>query len=99
MPLTRAQAALKDAQQFSVWEPYLAARSHFAPLTHDLKCDLAIVGGGFTGLWTAIEAKQRNPERHVVLIDGKTLGFGGSTRNGGFISESLTHGLLSLIHI
>jgi glycine/D-amino acid oxidase-like deaminating enzyme len=44
-------------------------------------------------LWTAILAKEQNPGRDVVLLEGETIAFGGSGRNGGFISGSLTHGL------
>ncbi len=57
------------------------------------RTDLCIVGGGYTGLWTAVIAKQRNPERDVVLLEGDTVGWGASGRNGGFMESSLTHGL------
>ena len=53
---------------------------------------LAVVGGGYSGLWTALLAKQRDPSRDVVLLEGKTLGWAASGRNGGFCSASLTHG-------
>ena len=41
------------------------------PLTGDATCDLAIVGGGFTGLWAAILAKQDDPGRDVVVLEGE----------------------------
>jgi glycine/D-amino acid oxidase-like deaminating enzyme len=63
------------------------------PLTGEATCDLAIVGGGFTGLWAAILAKQDDPGRDIVLLEGDTVAFGGSGRNGGFVDASLTHGL------
>jgi len=63
------------------------------PLTGEATCDLAIVGGGFTGLWAAILAKQDDPGRDVVMLEGDTVAFGGSGRNGGFVDASLTHGL------
>jgi glycine/D-amino acid oxidase-like deaminating enzyme len=63
------------------------------PLTGEATCDLAIVGGGYTGLWAAIQAKQDDPGRDVVLLEGETVAFGGSGRNGGFVDASLTHGL------
>ncbi|MGI9133070.1 MAG: FAD-dependent oxidoreductase, partial [Rhodoferax sp.] len=44
---------------------------------------LAIVGGGFTGLWTAIRAKQQQPALDVVLIESDLCGAGASGRNGG----------------
>ena len=53
---------------------------------------LAIVGGGYTGLWTAVLAKRRNPAARIVLIEAKTIGWAASGRNGGFCEASLTHG-------
>jgi glycine/D-amino acid oxidase-like deaminating enzyme len=52
-----------------------------------------IVGGGFTGLWAAIRAKEDDPSRDVVLVEGESIAFGGSGRNGGFCDATLTHGL------
>ncbi|HEX6955086.1 MAG TPA: FAD-dependent oxidoreductase [Agromyces sp.] len=54
--------------------------------------DLAIVGGGYTGLWTAVLAKRANPDLHVVLVEAKRIGWAASGRNGGFCEASLTHG-------
>src|SRR3954453_23155692 len=50
------------------------------------------VGGGFSGLWTAILAKERDPSRDVVLLEGNRTGWAASGRNGGFCAASLTHG-------
>jgi glycine/D-amino acid oxidase-like deaminating enzyme len=55
-------------------------------------CDLAVVGGGFSGLWTALLHKQAYPEKTVVLVEGKRVGWAASGRNGGFCEASLTHG-------
>ncbi len=55
--------------------------------------DLAVVGGGYTGLWTALLAKETDPGREVVLLEARTVGWAASGRNGGFCSASLTHGL------
>ncbi|MDQ2621940.1 MAG: FAD-binding oxidoreductase [Actinomycetota bacterium] len=57
------------------------------------QADLVVVGGGLTGLWAAIIAKQRDPGRDVVLIERETLAIGASGRNGGFMSSSLVHGI------
>jgi glycine/D-amino acid oxidase-like deaminating enzyme len=54
--------------------------------------DLAIVGGGYCGLWTAVLAKRRNPGARVVLLEANTIGWAASGRNGGFCEASLTHG-------
>ena len=55
-------------------------------------CDLAIVGAGYTGLWTAIEAKRRHPQWRVVVLEAKEPGWAASGRNGGFVESTLTHG-------
>ena len=61
-------------------------------LENDVVCDLAVVGGGYSGLWTAVLAKERDPGRDVVLIEGERIGWAASGRNGGFCAASLTHG-------
>ncbi|CAM5341271.1 NAD(P)/FAD-dependent oxidoreductase [Leifsonia shinshuensis] len=58
----------------------------------DVECDLAVVGGGYTGLWTALLAKRENPAARVVLLEGRRIGWAASGRNGGFCEASLTHG-------
>ncbi len=62
------------------------------PVRGDLACDLVVIGGGFTGLWTALLAKQANPGRSVVVVEGNRIGWAASGRNGGFCDASLTHG-------
>jgi glycine/D-amino acid oxidase-like deaminating enzyme len=62
-------------------------------LDGDLTVDLAVVGGGFTGLWTALLAAEADPRRSIALLEAGTLGWAASGRNGGFCSASLTHGL------
>ena len=51
-----------------------------------------MVGGGYSGLWTALLAKERHPERDVLLLEAGRIGWAASGRNGGFCSASLTHG-------
>src|SRR5580700_4649581 len=58
------------------------------PLTADATCDVAIVGGGFTGLWTAYALTRAEPTLHVRLLEAETCGFGASGRNGGWASAS-----------
>jgi len=65
--------------------------SHSA-LIGDIGADLCVVGGGYTGLWTALLAKERDPDREVVVVEQYETGAGASGRNGGFCSASLTHG-------
>ncbi|MGJ7583600.1 FAD-dependent oxidoreductase, partial [Variovorax sp. RHLX14] len=47
------------------------------------RADVCIVGGGFTGLWTAIQAKQRNPALDIAIVESDLCGSGASGRNGG----------------
>jgi glycine/D-amino acid oxidase-like deaminating enzyme len=61
-------------------------------LTADLSCDLLVIGGGYTGLWTALQAKRRDPNARVVVLEARTNGWAASGRNGGFAEASLTHG-------
>ncbi len=58
-----------------------------------LEGDLCIIGGGFTGLWAALYAKEQSPERSVILLEQARCGSGASSRNGGFLNYSLTHGV------
>ena len=75
------------------WLDNRAAPEPRPPLTADTTADLVIVGGGFTGLWAAIQAKEDDPSSDVVLVEAETIAFGGSGRNGGFCDATLTHGL------
>ena len=55
-----------------------------AVLQGTVKADVCIVGGGFTGLWTALMLKGREPSLEVVLVEADVCGSGASGRNGGF---------------
>lgn len=61
-------------------------------LTAGTTADLAIVGGGYLGLWSAVMAKQRNPGQRVVLLEAERIGWAASGRNGGFCEATITHG-------
>ncbi|MEV0155518.1 FAD-dependent oxidoreductase [Micromonospora sp. NPDC050686] len=89
----RAQAALADAAPTSFWTDRPQRPDPRARLTGAVVADLVVIGGGFTGLWAAILAKQDNPAADVVVVEAERVAFGASGRNGGFIADSLTHGL------
>jgi glycine/D-amino acid oxidase-like deaminating enzyme len=55
-----------------------------APLQGDIDVDVAIVGGGFTGLSSAYHIKKAEPNLKVALLESEVIGFGASGRNGGF---------------
>ena len=84
---------LADLQPMLYWldEDPLEPESHSA-LIENIAADLCIVGAGYTGLWTALLAKERDPNREVVIIEQRETGSGASGRNGGFCNSSLTHG-------
>ena len=52
-------------------------------LNKNLHTDICIVGGGYTGLWTAIKIKEKNPSTNLVIIEKNLCGSGASGRNGG----------------
>jgi glycine/D-amino acid oxidase-like deaminating enzyme len=54
-------------------------------LEGEVAADVCIVGGGYTGLWTALALKERDPSLEVVLVEAETCGAGPSGRNGGFL--------------
>ncbi|WP_235545411.1 FAD-binding oxidoreductase [Phycicoccus sp. Soil802] len=58
----------------------------------DLKADLVVVGAGYSGLWTALLAKETDPSLDVLVLEAGSVGWAASGRNGGFCSSSLTHG-------
>ncbi len=85
--------AVAAAEPYPYWFEDVDEPDACPALVGAKRADLCIVGGGYTGLWAAVEAKQRDPERNVLLLEGDTVGWGASGRNGGFMDASLTHGL------
>jgi glycine/D-amino acid oxidase-like deaminating enzyme len=85
--------ALAGARPVSYWLDQPDAPTPEPRLAGRVKTDLAVIGGGFTGLWTALQAKEADAERDVVLLEARSVGWAGTGRNGGFCASSLTHGL------
>ncbi len=90
-----ALAALSGVRHACLWLDRSDRPAAAAPVTGHESADLLVVGGGFTGLWTALLAKRADPSRDVVLVEGGRVADGASGRNGGFVAASLTHGLLN----
>ena len=86
------RAALSGAAPEVLWLDDPARPEPLPGLCGDARADLLVVGGGYTGLWTALRAKERDPGRDVVLLEAGRCGDQASGRNGGFASASLTHG-------
>jgi len=85
-------AALEDSVYQPVWFDDPERPEPLPSLEGEARCQLLIVGGGFTGLWAALQAKERVPELDIILVEQTFIGDGASGRNGGFLSSSLTHG-------
>jgi glycine/D-amino acid oxidase-like deaminating enzyme len=88
-----ATKALAGAAPVPYWLDQPGAPEPEPPLRGPESADLAVVGGGYTGLWTALLAKEADPGRDVVLVEARRAAWAATGRNGGFCSASLTHGL------
>jgi glycine/D-amino acid oxidase-like deaminating enzyme len=86
-------AALADAEPAPYWLAAADAPAARAPLQGRIDADLLVIGGGLTGLWTALQALEERPGASVVLLEADRVASGASGRNGGFCSPSLTHGV------
>jgi glycine/D-amino acid oxidase-like deaminating enzyme len=85
-------ASLADAEPTPYWLDDPRRPDALPPLAGPATADLVVVGGGYTGLWTALLASERFPSRSVMLLEAGRCGDQASGRNGGFASASLTHG-------
>ncbi|WP_433384183.1 NAD(P)/FAD-dependent oxidoreductase [Actinoplanes sp. CA-142083] len=83
---------MKDALPEPYWLTQAGAPAPAEPLNGPTTADLAVVGAGYSGLWTALIAKERDPSLDVVVVEAGTAGWAASGRNGGFCAASLTHG-------
>jgi glycine/D-amino acid oxidase-like deaminating enzyme len=82
---------------------WMAGRPPFEPasaLRSDITADVAIIGGGYTGLSTAYHLKSAAPSLEVVVLEAKTTGFGASGRNAGFVMTlfGASAGLMKSLH-
>lgn len=88
-PRQGASPKSKDYGSFSFWletaGEELAPRP---PLTGPTEADVAVLGAGFTGLWTAYYLLKREPSLRVVVLEAETAGFGASGRNGAWCNAA-----------
>ena len=89
----QAQRALASTRFTTYWLDSLPAVEDEPALQQDTACDLLVVGGGFCGLWAALQAREQNPERGVVLIEAKSIANGASGRPAAIMSTSVMHGI------
>lgn len=90
--VVRHSLAATESRTFWIDDLPAPLRPDRAPLRGGVSTDLVIVGAGYTGLWTALLAKLRDPQRSVVVVEANRVGWAASGRNGGFCESSLTHG-------
>jgi glycine/D-amino acid oxidase-like deaminating enzyme len=67
------------------WQDEAPRDAELPPLEGTIDADVAVVGGGYTGLWTALELRRRSPSSRVVVLEAARCGDGASGRNGGFL--------------
>jgi glycine/D-amino acid oxidase-like deaminating enzyme len=89
---------MKDYRAYSFWldtcDDDLTPRP---PLDGSVDVDVAILGAGFTGLWTAYELLSRDPSLKVAIVEKEIAGFGASGRNGGWCFAGFPIGPLVLL--
>lgn len=81
---------LEVDENISLWAQQTPDYRPGQPLRQSITADLAIIGGGFTGVSTAYHFSRRYPEKRVVLLEAKTLANGASGRNGGMMLNWVT---------
>jgi glycine/D-amino acid oxidase-like deaminating enzyme len=68
------------------------------PLEREVRCDVCIVGGGYTGLWTAHFLKQAEPTLDIHVVEADYAGAGASGHNDGFVTPTIGHSLHTVVN-
>ncbi|KQX73965.1 FAD-binding oxidoreductase [Aeromicrobium sp. Root472D3] len=74
----------------SFWWQQIGRPEPREALDGDLECDVCIVGGGLSGLWTAYTLAGLDPTLDIVVLEAEFVGYGASGRNGGWLSAELS---------
>lgn len=85
----------KTMRQLDALNYYTATRKYdlsFPRLTEDLEADIVVIGGGFSGINTALELAEKGIT-NIVVLEGRHLGYGGTGRNGGQVMAGIGHDL------
>jgi len=91
-PRTETLKSVADASHIPFWLDDPSRPGPAPELTENSRTDLLVIGAGFTGLWTALLAKEENPSRDVLILEAGEVATGATGRNGGFMDASITHG-------
>ena len=88
--LVERSGDLERYRSRSLWlDEYPGSLEPRPSLDGDLDCDIAIIGAGFTGLWTAYYLKREAPDARIVVLEKEIAGFGPSGRNGGWVQGGM----------
>jgi glycine/D-amino acid oxidase-like deaminating enzyme len=91
IPRPKSLNSLTDAKPVPFWLEDKDRPQPASTLTGSISADLCVIGAGFSGLWSALLAREFDPGLDVVLLEVTETGNGASGRNGGFVDHCLTH--------
>lgn len=96
-PVTRRPVEVPLVKHTVYWRETEAVEPG-PPLSGDVPCDLAVIGGGYTGLWTAHQLKLAEPGMNIQVIESDYAGSGASGHGDGFITPTIGHSLGAFVH-